>query len=305
MSIQKVAIIGLGAMGIMYGHHLAKRMKESDLLIIADEARIERYRRDHLYCNGERCQFQYVTPDADVGPVDLVLFTVKFHQLPEAIQAVRNFVGPKTLLLSALNGIESEEMIGAAYGMENVVYCVAQGMDPLREENRVSYEHMGILVIGDPTPGHISPNVKRLAAFFDRVDLPYEIETHMKKRMWGKFMLNVGVNQTVAVYRGNFGMVQQAGEAREKMIAAMREVLNLAPKEGVDLTEEDLTYWLSVLDTLNPAGKPSLAQDVEAGRPTEVDMFSGTVIALGKKHGVPTPVNEELYTRIKEIENKD
>ncbi|MDY0323711.1 MAG: ketopantoate reductase family protein [Candidatus Carbobacillus sp.] len=304
MTIQNVAIIGLGAMGIMYGHHLEKHMTSGNLIIIADDERIQRYQRDHLYCNGERCHFHYVSPEATFGPVDLILFTVKFHHLSQAIQAVKSFVGPETILVSALNGIESEAMIGAHYGMEHVVYSVAQGMDPLRVDNRVTYEHMGTLVIGDPHRGHDAPNIQRLAAFFDQVAFPYEIDPNIQKRMWGKFMLNVGVNQTVAVYRGNFGMVQQAGEAREMMIAAMREVLNLAPKEGVDLTEDDLTYWLAILDTLNPAGKPSLAQDIEAGRPTEVDMFSGTVIALGKKHGVPTPVNEKLYRRIKDIENK-
>lgn len=302
MTIQNVAIIGLGAMGIMYGHHLSKHMKSDNLIIIADDTRIQRYQKDPLYLNGERCHFHYVSPDHAIGPVDLILFTVKFHHLPQAIQAVQSFVGPETILVSALNGIVSETMIGEHFGMEHVVYAVAQGMDPLRVDHRVTYKHMGTLVIGDPKRGPDAPNIKRLAAFFDQVAFPYAIDPNIQKRMWGKFMLNVGVNQTVAVYRGNFGLVQQDGEARAMMIAAMREVLLLAPKEGIDLSEDDLTYWLAILDTLNPAGKPSLAQDIEAGRPTEVDMFSGTVIALGKKHGVPTPVNEELYRRIKDLE---
>lgn len=302
MSIEKVSIIGLGALGIMYAHHLSERMPAENLRIVADEGRIQRYEREGIYCNGQLCQFNYVTPEKVCEPADLILFTVKFTHLAEAIEAVKHHVGKNTILLSALNGITSEEHIGEAYGPEKVVYCVAQGMDALREANKVTYEHKGILCIGEKEPGIISPKVKRLASFFDEVDLPYEIETNMQKRMWGKFMLNVGVNQTVAVHRSNFGAVQREGPEREMMIAAMQEVLTLSEKEGINLTQADIDYWLEILSTLNPLGKPSMAQDVEAERATEVELFAGTVIALGKKHGVPTPVNEELYRRIKEIE---
>ena len=117
-------------------------------------------------------------------------------------------------------------------------------------------------------------------------------------------MLNVGVNQTVAVYKGNYGEIQREGEARELMIAAMREVIALSEHVGVHLTEDDLSYWLSVLGTLSPNGKPSMAQDIEAERISEVDLFSGTVIEMGRKYQIPTPVNQQLYNQIKKIERK-
>ena len=86
------------------------------------------------------------------------------------------------------------------------------------------------------------------------------------------------------------------------MIAAMREVMALAPYEGIRLTEEDLSYWLSLLDTLAPEGKPSMAQDIEAGRDTEVELFSGTVCRLSQLHGLHAPINERLYRAIREME---
>jgi 2-dehydropantoate 2-reductase len=126
----------------------------------------------------------------------------------------------------------------------------------------------------------------------------------MLHRQWGKFMLNVGVNQTIAVNRAQYGEVQKNGPARNMMIGAMREVITLSNKEGVSLTEADLDYWLNVLAKLSPTGKPSMAQDVEANRKTEVELFSGTVLKLGKKYGVSTPLNQELYDRIQEIEGQ-
>lgn len=300
--IKTVSIIGLGALGILFGHHFSKKMPKEHLRIIADSDRIQRYKKEGVFCNGARCDFHYMTPDEPCDPADLLLFTVKFNGLKDAIQSVKNHVGKDTVILSALNGITSESIIGEAYGMDKVLYCVAQGMDAVKTGNQLTYEHMGMLCFGDKEKGVVSEKAKRVAQFFDKTDFPYELDKDMGKRMWGKFMLNVGVNQTVAVYRGNYGVIQREGEARSVMISAMREVIQLSKKEGVNLTEDDLTYWLDVLRVLNPEGKPSMAQDVDAKRYSEVELFSGTVIQLGKKYGIPTPVNEKLYKQIKEIE---
>lgn len=303
MEIKKVSFIGLGALGILFGHHFSKRMPKEDLRIIADKDRIKKYETEGVYCNGERCNFNYVTPEEAGEPADLLIFTVKFNGLEDAIKSVKNHVGENTIIMSALNGITSEAVIGETYGMDKILYCVAQGMDAVKVGNKLTYENMGMLCFGDWEPGIVSEKVKAVAAFFEKTKLPHEVVTDMQQRLWGKFMLNVGVNQTVAVYKSNYGEVQKAGPAREMMIAAMREVTALAEKEGVTLTEDDITYWLNILSKLSPEGKPSMAQDVEAKRFSEVGLFAGTVLELGKKHGIPTPVNQQLYDRITDIES--
>ncbi|OLO38148.1 2-dehydropantoate 2-reductase [Alkalihalophilus pseudofirmus] len=304
MEIKKVSIIGLGALGILFGRHLTKKMPKGDLKIIADLERIKKYETDGVYCNGELCHFQYVTPEQSSEPADLLIFAVKYDGLNNAIQAVKNHVGERTIMISLLNGIKSEAIIGQTYGFENILYSVAQGMDAVKEGNELTYDNIGMICFGEQKPGSISDKVKSVATFFDKMEIPYEIDPNMDKRLWGKLMTNVGVNQTVAVYRSNYGEIQKEGQARETMIAAMREVIALSEKAGIHLTEADLNYWLSVLDALSPEGKPSMAQDVEAGRLSEVDLFSGTVLELGEKYGVPTPVNNELYQRIKKIESE-
>lgn len=303
MEIKKVSIIGLGALGILFGNHLAKRMPKEDLRIIADKERIQKYKNDNVYCNGEECDFHYLTPDENCQPADLIIFAVKSEGLHDAIQAVRNHVDDNTIILSALNGITSEMIIGKAYGMNQVLYSVAQGMDAVKVGNKLTYDHMGMLCFGDQKSGIISDKVKSVSAFFEKMDFPYQVDTNMDKRLWGKFMLNVGVNQTVAVFNSNYGEIQREGEARETMIAAMREVIALSEHEGIQLTENDLNYWLSVLATLSPEGKPSMAQDLEARRFSEVELFAGTVLEMGEKYHVPTPINKKLYDTIKSIEN--
>ncbi|WEG12345.1 ketopantoate reductase family protein [Pullulanibacillus sp. KACC 23026] len=303
MTIKRVSIIGLGALGILFGQQLAKKMAKADLRFIADQDRINRYTKEGVFCNGEACDFNFVSPEEQVEPADLILFTVKQDGLEQAIQSVKHHVGEHTIILSALNGISSEAIIGEAYGHDRVLYCVAQGMDAVKVGNELTYHNKGMLCFGDKEPGVVSDKVKQVAQFFDSVDIPYEAVTDMLHRLWGKFMLNVGVNQTCAVERCHYGDVQREGKERDTMIAAMREVIVLSQKEGYPLSEADLDYWLTVLGTLNPTGKPSMAQDVDAKRKSEVDLFAGTVLTLAKKHGILTPTNQYLYDRVKAIES--
>lgn len=300
--IKTAAVIGLGALGTLFGNHLSKRMEKEDLRIIADRDRIARYQREKVYSNGEECDFRYVTPDEKTEPADLVLVAVKYLQLGDALAAIKNQVGTDTLILSLLNGITSEGIIGKVYGMDKVVYCVAQGMDAVKVGNQLTYKNMGRLCIGPLDGGPLPEKVQKVASFFRRMDCPFEADENMQKRMWGKFMLNVGVNQTVAVFGPCYGDIQKDGKQRDTMTSAMREVIALSVLEGVNLTEEDLQYWLRLLQTLDPNGKPSMRQDVEAKRPSEVALFSGAVLELAKKHGLCVPVNQMLYDNILAME---
>lgn len=304
MEIKKVSLIGLGALGTLFGNQLAKNMPREDLRIVADEDRIERYEKNKIYCNCKICDFNYVTPMEQCEPADLLIFTVKYNGLKDAIKSVKNHVGENTIILSALNGITSETVIGETYGMDKIIYCVAQGMDAVKVGNKLTYHNMGMLCFGENEPGFISERVKTVARFFEKTSVPYEAVTDMQQRLWGKFMLNVGINQTVAVYQTNYGGVQKEGEARDTMISAMREVIDISGKEGINLTEDDLIYWLKIVNTLNGKGKPSMAQDMEAKRFSEVELFSGAVLQFGKKHNIATPVNQMLYDKIKTVESR-
>lgn len=301
--IQAVAVVGLGALGLLFGGQLQRALPAGRVRVIADAERTARYREEGTFFDGERVPFAYLTPEQTPGPADVVLVCVKFHQLEAVAGLIGSQLGPDTLIVSALNGIASEGVLAARFGPERVVYAVAQEMDACKEGRHLVYRDPGQLVIGPMTadPGEAA-RVARLARFFARVGFPHTVDPQMPRRLWGKWMLNVGVNQTVALYGGTFATVQQEGEARETFKAAMREVLALAPHAGVSLGEEDFAYWVRVMDGLDPAARPSLAQDLAAGRATELELFAGTVLRLGQQYGVPTPVNARLYADIRALE---
>lgn len=302
MKIQKVALIGLGALGVMFGNQLQKTMPKGRFKIVADQERIDRYLKQGVTCNGENCSFDFVTSGNDSEPCDLAIFAVKYSGLKEAIESMRPLIGKDTIIISLLNGITSEEILGGAFGHEKIIYCVAQGMDAVKAGNSVTYNNMGMLVIGEKKMSSPSFRVQHLYDFLNSHGIKTQIETDMQTKMWGKLLLNVGVNQVVSLYGGTYAEIQKEGYSRELMKDAMREVILLSEKEGVNLTESDLIYWLDVLSTLSPQGKPSMRQDVEARRKSELELFAGTILEYGKKHGINTPVNKEIFERITEVE---
>jgi 2-dehydropantoate 2-reductase len=303
--IESVSLIGMGALGILYGDILTEALGTQSVNFLADRNRVEKYRTAGVYCNGRKCAFTVKDCTDKTVPPDLLIFAVKGTALDSAIMTARGHVEKNTIIISLLNGISSEEIIAAAFGKEHLIYCIAQGMDALRMDNRLEYEHKGELRIG--LPADLSANallLKDTAELFDRASLPYQIETDIIHRMWSKWMLNVGVNQVVMVTKGTFATVQKDGPAREMMKAAMREVVALSEKEKTGLTEKDLEEYVALIDTLNPAGMPSMRQDGLAGRKTEVELFAGTVIQRARQYGLPVPVNQQLYDMVKNMETE-
>lgn len=288
--MQTVDIVGLGALGVMYADFFTKKLGKENVRILADKERIDRYKNDRITFNGEICDFQYCDAAKESRPSELMLFAVKYGALETAMEENAHLVGENTILLSVLNGIRSEEDLGRRFGREKVVHCIAQKMAAMKEGNAAFCTNKGELAIGILDGGR-EENLAAVKAFFDRTGFAYSCPEDMRHAMWGKLLCNVGVNQTVSLFEGTYRSVQQEGEAREMMKAAMRETILVANAEGVNLTEKDLADWVTVIDGLNPNGEPSMRQDSKAGRKTEVALFAGTICELGKKHGIATPVN--------------
>lgn len=300
--INTVGIVGLGAVGGMYAKYLTEMLDKEYVKVIADKKRIDKYKTEGIICNGSPFDYNFAYAEDKGEKVDLLIIATKFHHLDNAIDNARNYVGDNTLILSAINGIYSEDIIGDAFGKEKVLYCVAQGMDAIKKGNEIIYSNLGKLAFGERNNSEYSKRVSEVVNFFERSGFPYEVPLNMDKRMWGKFMMNVGLNQVSAVYDVPYGGVQDEGEPREMMIKAMKEVMAVSEKVGINLNDEDLNYWIKVTDTLTYDSMPSMRQDVLAKRKTEVEVFGGAVMGMGKKYGVATPVNDYLVKEIYKIE---
>lgn len=306
--IESVGILGAGAMGAMYAAHFAAAGFEVGLVASAERA--ARLREQSLTVNGAPLGAGVLDPDAaNAQPVDLVLVAVKHQHLGQAIESVAPLVGPDTTFLSVLNGLDSEEIIGARYGTDRVPLCIALAMDAERNGTGVRYRQAGRLTFGDGPatagPDGPSPRVRAVQQALDRAGLAWETPDDMRHAMWWKFLVNVGINQASAVLRAPYGAFQGDGPARELMLALQHEVMAVAAPEGVRLDDQDLARWDAVLAGQPAQGWTSMHQDVVAGRSTEADIFAGRVVELGRRHGIPTPYNQAMLWILRALGPED
>ena len=302
MEIKTVAIVGMGALGMLYGEQMQKVLPAGAVRFVMDEERFKRHKNDKYEVNGVEQSFTLQSV-AQAEPVDLVIVATKFSGLNEALEEMQGLVGPQTIIFSVLNGISSEEYIKERYGDDNLLYCVALGMDAVREGTSLTYQHKGILKLGMLAKKQ-RPALAAVMALLEKAGIQYVIEEDILHALWAKLLLNVGINQTCMVYETNYGGAFTNEEARQDMFAAMHEVITVAQREGIKLTEADFEGCVNVLRGLSPEGLPSMRQDAMAKRKSEVELFAGTIIRLGAKHNVPTPVNQRYYDIIKAMEAK-
>ena len=197
--IQKVAILGAGAMGAYF----AARFVETGFstCLIARGQRFEKLNRDGLIVNGKRFYIPVIDPDQADEPVDLIIVALKHHHLQEAARGLDKLVGDSTVFLSVMNGLESEEILGSFYGMDKVVYAISLGIDAVREGNDVVYTTPGTHYFGEKRNETITPRVQKIKEAFEKAGIAYKIPEDMMRWLWWKFMVNVGVNQASAVTR--------------------------------------------------------------------------------------------------------
>ena len=300
-TIKTVAILGAGALGGAYAGMLYE-MDRSCVSLVADGERSERLAREGLVINEKHYHFSVISSEDRSVPSDLIIVALKHQHLRDAAHLIKNRVGDNTSILSVMNGLDSEEYLASLYGREKLLYGVSVGIDALREDNRIRYTTQGKLFFGEAQNSVLSERVRQVQDLFDRAGIVYEVPQDMLRVLWWKFMINVGINQSSAILRAPYGVFQQSKDAQALMESAMREVIAVAKAAQVNLVDDDLDDWYSFLHTLSPLGKTSMLQDVEARRKSEVEMFAGKMVELGRRYNVPTPVNETFFRIIRSME---
>ena len=292
--IESAAVIGAGALGLMYADRL-KTVLGENMFFLAQGDRVRKITGAEYSINGKSCSFSAKTPEKLDGPVDLVILAVKNHHIDDVLPLIKAASGPDTVLVSVLNGIESEKRLEEAVPDSTVLYCIAVAMDAVKEGNILTFTSPGRLVIGAKDNNPDDPALKAAVAVLESSGVACEIPEDIHRSVYWKWMINIGTNQVSAATGATYGVLQTNKESQDVMDAAMMETVKVAQAEGIDLREEDVKNWYPVLYGLGKDGKTSMLQDVEAGRKTEVEAFSGKLIELAEKHGISVPVNRTLY----------
>lgn len=299
--IKTVAILGLGAVGAYFAWGLEKVLGEN-LWIVAEGQRKDRLETEGIYINDVNYKFHVRTPQEAKG-ADLLLIATKYDGLKDVLDDIETMVGENTIVISTLNGVDSEDIIAERIGMEPIVFSNMK-ISSQRVGNVIRFNPkitLG-LTFGEANQSKPSPRMLAIARLFDQADLRYEMSEDILRNTWYKFAFNVSRNLPQAITGCGVGAYFDSEHARYLMMALRDEVARLAEARGIDIWE------LSSLET-NPNvsakwARYSTLQDIDAGRHTEIEMFAGTVVRLGKQLGVPTPCNAFVYHAIRALEEK-
>lgn len=307
--IKKISLIGLGAMGVYFAPRLAN-VYGKNFRIIAGGSRKERLETKGVTLNGKNYKFSIVTPEQTGDTADLIIVGVKGYALDQAIEDMKNQVGEHTLIMSLLNGVDSEDKLIQHFGEDHVIYCYMRTSIVMKDgvadfDPDKGMVHFGEKMNGTKDAPEYSERILAVKDVMDQAGIPYEIDEDMIRGIWFKYMCNVGENLTCALLGipfGGFRISHHANWIREN---AMREVLAIANKKGINLSEDDIVRQDGTVKKLPFPNKPSTLQDLEGGKHTEVDMFAGRVIQMGKELGIPTPICEMFYHGISVFEEKN
>ena len=285
-----VRICGAGAIGTVVAWKLRS---SAEVSLIVDEARAERY-KDGLVINGERIVFPLLTPGmaAEAGPTDLLVFAVKNFSLDEAIEEARPFVSEGTAILPLLNGIEAEGKLAEAFGEEKVLYALITRISAVHQGLETTcFSGSGIIIFGEKDNSR-SERVEKLVRLFESAGQECKVPENIHHDKWWKFMLNSCFNTLSAILNADYASIYENRDFIRAVRIMAKEIQQVARCEGVILNQDDVELMIQNVTSLHDHGKTSMLQDVLAGRQTENRYFAGAVSRLGKRHGVPTPVND-------------
>ena len=291
--IRDVALVGLGAIGILYADRISSRDPRG-LRVVADAARLARYRADPPALNGRRLDLNYATPEEFGAPADLVLVAVKSTGLAAALPAIAPLLGPDTQILPLLNGIAAQDVLAEAFGWPRVLYGFVYCSSAMRTGNSVVQGGGEKIVFGEAANVPPSPRVQAVADFFVRLGIRHDVPADMRAAQWKKFILNSGINQAQALLRAPNRELQQNPASLQLARELMNEAAAVGAALGVAGAAEVPAWAETVILGASPDNRTSMLQDVEAGRMPEIDLFAGTICRLGRERGIPTPANDRV-----------
>ncbi len=301
-----IAVMGAGGVGGYFGGLLARA--GNNVTFIARGPHLAAMRSNGLRVISSN-DGEFVVPGqatdqpAEVGHQELVLFTVKMYHNEDAITAIAPMVGPDTIVLTLQNGIDNGERLAEVYGPDRVMIGSAYLEGRIAEPGIVTQGGPGAASFGERTTG-ITERGKRLLDVFQTAGWRVELLENMTGMLWKKFAYLSGSAGVCAASGCAYGELRSVPETRSAIQEAIAEALAVGEAAGAPLEPDSLEWSMNALDNFPATGMASLAKDFAEGQPVELEGLTGTVIRMGRQHGVPTPINNALYAVLKPRANR-
>ena len=292
----RIAIMGAGGVGGCLGGLLGKA--GNDVWLIVRGEHLEAIRANGLKLVRPDTEFvvqvNATNNPAEVGPVDLVLFTVKTYQNRHVITTLKPLMGHETSVITLQNGVESHEQLGAVLGPSNILPGAYWASSHILSPGVIGEDVPAQISFGeiDDTDSLRSPDIRKV---FRDAGIKTEISLDPLQVLWEKFIVLSALAGITSAAQTRPKELLKYPDARTMFCNAMEESLAVGLAKGINLPDNLVQDSLKYVESL-PDFQNSMHGDYEAGRATELEALSGAVIRLGKQIGVKTPVHEFLYS---------
>ncbi len=301
MKIKTVAVLGAGAVGSYMIWGLSKR-DDIRLGVVAEGERAQRLKKGCLI--NDVIYHPEVWAPHEAKGIDLLIVSLKYGALPGAMDSIRTITGENTIVMSIMNGVDSEELIGAEIGDAHVIHSLIKVASHKEGEGYYFDPETTIgIIFGELAAPYQSERVQAIEDLFKDTGLHYRATENIREEIWCKFRLNVCNNLPQAVLGVGIGCYQDSIHIKHISDGLRYELEAIAAAKGIDIRKAD--DMSSRGSEVPLSARYSTLQDLDAGRHTEIDMFSGALVRMGRELGIPTPYNEYTYHIIKALEEKN
>lgn len=302
MKIQSVAILGAGAVGSYVIWGLSQKT-DIRLGVLAEGERAERLSQEGCLINGTVYRPEVWNP-GDASEIDLLIVSLKYGSLPGALESIKAMVGDHTTVMSLMNGVDSEEIIAQQVGEEHVITSLIK-VASHREGKGYCFNPdttLGI-IFGELAAPFKSERVQAIENLFADTGIHYRSSEMIREELWSKFRLNVCNNLPQAILGAGVGCYSDSVHMEAISNGLRLELEQIALAKGIDMSRLEAASGHG--SKVPASARYSTLQDLDAGRHTEIDMFSGALMRMGAQLGIPTPYNEYTYHMIKALEEKN
>jgi len=293
----KIAMMGSGGVGGLIGARLAQA--GCDVRFIARGAHLAAMREHGLMLesalgNVHLPKVQVTDDPASLGPVDLVIFSVKLWDTEAAARAIVPLIGPDTGVLSLQNGVRKDDILRPVVGEKALMGGVAYMATTIARPGVI--QHTGTMqrVVFGEYDGRRSKRAESLLEYLLKSGIDAKLSDDIRRSIWEKFVFLVGMAAVTATIRLPMGPIREHPLTRQFYLDAMREVVAVGRAHGVRLPENFAEERLAFTDTLPGTMTASMHHDLERGNRLEVEWLSGAVVELGAAVGVSTPIHRAV-----------
>ena len=301
----RIAVIGAGAMGSIYGGHLALENEvylvdtnPTVVQTINDQGiRLEENGEDHIY------RPKAVTDTSALPEMDLIILFVKALFSRAALNGNRNLIGKDTYLMTLQNGSGHEDILGEFVAKERIIIGTTEDQGTILGMAHIRHGGTGGTNLGMLTPDD-EGMLPKLKETLDQCGFRARIHENIQQLIWNKLFVNVALSAVTAVLNVKMGYIAQNPNAFALSAQLLHEAVTVAHAMGLEADEAHLLQEIKETSERVPEGITSICADLSAGRKTEVDTISGSVVRAAKKCGVEVPAHEFLVNMVHAMESR-